>query len=70
MVTKKQSTAVQESRLDQPLADLCHVMRLIDRVTYDLADKAPSDVAAELVLVAGDLERIRRRILRLKALVH
>lgn len=70
MVKKTQSTRVQESRFDQSLADLCRVMTLIDRVTYDMAEKAHSDVAAELVLVAGDIERIRMRILSLKSGVH
>lgn len=70
MVTKKRLTQVQNSKFDQSLADLCQVMTLIDRVTYDLAAQAPSDVAAELVVVAGDIERIRERIRRFKALIH
>lgn len=46
------------------LADLREAGRLIDRVTFDLADKVPSQMVAELVAIAAEIEKITQRVHR------
>lgn len=41
-----------------PVADLHDAIQAIETAAYELADQHPSDIIAQLILVAAELERI------------
>lgn len=49
---------------DRPLAALSEAERLIENATYELADKAPPQAIAKLIVLAADLRRARTEIAR------
>ena len=41
-----------------PVASLREALQTIENAAYDLADKHPADLIAELILLAAELERV------------